>query len=82
MPKTTVAPPAVPATLEEQTSDFTAEGAPPPGQVSTTAPVVDVGPGGGAVGLKKPAKPAAASSGAGGSVAPEASHAPPRRSTR
>ncbi|HET6789872.1 MAG TPA: hypothetical protein VFH49_18055 [Aquabacterium sp.] len=29
----------VPQTLAEQKSDFTAEGAPPPGMVSTSAPV-------------------------------------------
>jgi hypothetical protein len=31
-------PPAAPATLAEQKSDFTAEGAPPPGKVSTSKP--------------------------------------------
>jgi hypothetical protein len=31
-------PPPVPATLTEQKSDFTAEGAPPPGRVATTVP--------------------------------------------
>jgi hypothetical protein len=30
------APKAVPPTLAQQKADFTAEGAPPPGQVSTT----------------------------------------------
>ena len=37
--KSVVPAPATPATLAEQKSDFTAEGAPPPGKVSTGKPV-------------------------------------------
>ena len=46
MPKHVTVPAAgpapVPATLAEQKADFTAEGSPPPGKVSTTAPVTPV----------------------------------------
>ena len=38
MVKATRTPPAAPATLAEQKSDFTAEGSPPPGKVSTSKP--------------------------------------------
>lgn len=39
MPKRTSKPKPVPVTLTQQKADFTAEGAPPPGKVSTLTPV-------------------------------------------
>lgn len=39
MTKTKVAPAPEPATLADQKSDFTAEGSPPPGKVSTSPPL-------------------------------------------
>jgi hypothetical protein len=39
MNKPVVAPVSVAKTLAEQKSDFTAEGSPPPGKVSTSTPV-------------------------------------------
>lgn len=38
MPKRPIVPAAVAPTLAEQKSDFTAEGAPPPGKVATDVP--------------------------------------------
>ena len=39
MPSSAPKPAPVPPTLADQKADFTAEGAPPPGKVATTAPV-------------------------------------------
>lgn len=43
MSKPDKAPPAPPLTLNQQKADFTAEGSPPPGKVSTSTPTTTLG---------------------------------------
>jgi catalase len=45
MPQPPISPPPLAKTLTEQKSDFTAEGSPPPGKVSTSVPVTAPEPG-------------------------------------
>ena len=60
MPKHVIvpAPAPVPATLAEQKSDFTAEGSPPPGKVSSTTPLTPAALEKAAVSPKSAPKPA------------------------